>query len=232
MRIFTGKDYYDIGLGSGHDDSLVFQRQEDWLLSSKEIEAMGFPSLRMLGLKSKREKRPTTHTDRPFRMNGQAYHIYPVVVGFCGKLYYAYATVIGDATPIVHWAETDFTDWLHEQEIEVVSYRWDNTMLIKDYYAQKITPTIYAWMVSERITTLSYIGNYPTNFWQINAPTLKEAQFAKVFDPYMAFQEITLWIGGILSGTENPMVQITDDIVKAQKHGFDKKLSFRKAKSS
>jgi hypothetical protein len=87
-------------------------------------------------------------------------------------------------------------------------------------------------MVASRITTLSYIGEYPSSVWHVNAPNLKDAQFAKVFDPYMAFQEIALWVGGILSGTENPIVQITDDLVKIEKHGFDKKLSFRKAKST
>lgn len=231
MRIFTGKDYYDIGLGSGHDDALVFQRQEDWFLNTQEIESIGFPSRHTLrlALRSTRDRYSYAETDKPFTMNGQRYHVYPVIVGFCGRLYYAYATQIDEANPVVHWKETEFVDWLTTQEMD------DNGNLrstrIKTYYAQAITPAIYSWMVTERITTLSYIGSHPSNLWRINAPSLKEVQFAKVFDPYRAFQEITMWIGGILSGIEHPTVQITNDIVKAEKHGFERKLSFRKAKT-
>jgi hypothetical protein len=235
MRIFTGKDYYDIGLSGGHDDSLVFQRREDWLLNSQEIQSIGFPSLQSLRLvlRSTREKKfhPYGDTDKPFVMNGQTYQIYPVIVGFCGRVYYAYATRIEGAMPIVHWVEEDFSNWLETQELEVSSERWSGSTKVKSYYAQAITPAIYSWMVAERITTLSYVGDNPTNLWRINAPSLKELQFAKVFDPYMAFQEITMWIGGVLSGMENPTAQITDDMIKAEKHGFDRKLSFRKAKA-
>jgi hypothetical protein len=52
-------------------------------------------------------------------------------------------------------------------------------------------------------------------------------EFYRVLDAYSAFQRISEWVGGTLANTGNPMVAITDDRIKAHKHGFDR-WSFRK----
>jgi hypothetical protein len=62
--------------------------------------------------------------------------------------------------------------------------------------------------------------------WDVNADTLGSVQFAKVFDPFQAYQEIEMYVGGVLSGRENSMATVSDE-VRAQKHGMDK-TSFRK----
>lgn len=59
-------------------------------------------------------------------------------------------------------------------------------------------------------------------------PCLRDLSFQKVFDPFMAFQEISMYLGGVLARPDRPMLTITDD-VKAQQHGFDKH-SFRAMK--
>jgi hypothetical protein len=48
-------------------------------------------------------------------------------------------------------------------------------------------------------------------------------------DPFTLFQELSMFVGGVLPRNPNPMVEITDDKVKVAKHGFDK-WSFRKHK--
>ncbi len=55
---------------------------------------------------------------------------------------------------------------------------------------------------------------------------LFDIDFQKVVDPYTAYQELDMFIGGVLSAPSNPMIPITDkDRIK--QHGFDK-WSFRK----
>lgn len=60
-------------------------------------------------------------------------------------------------------------------------------------------------------------------------PCLKDFQFYRMVDPVTAFQEISMFISGILGGTAPPMVEVSD-VVRLEKHGFDKKISFRKGK--
>jgi hypothetical protein len=84
-------------------------------------------------------------------------------------------------------------------------------------------------MIANKIAIMTqyyprYAGrDYPV---QINPFTLKGIGFAKAIDPYTAFQELSMWIGGVLGGNSPETVSITDDKVLAESHGFDKE-SFR-----
>lgn len=60
----------------------------------------------------------------------------------------------------------------------------------------------------------------------IRNPCLKELEFFKIFDPYTCFQELSMFISGVMGGTAPPMVEISNDM-RIAKHGFDK-WSFRK----
>lgn len=57
-------------------------------------------------------------------------------------------------------------------------------------------------------------------------PSLKELGFYQVKQPFEAFQELSMFLGGVMGTGDRPMVQLTDKEVHA-KHGFDK-WSFRK----
>lgn len=59
-------------------------------------------------------------------------------------------------------------------------------------------------------------------------PELKKLQFYRIVDAYTAFQELSMFISGIMGGSVPPMIEISDKI-RAEKHGFDK-WSFRKQK--
>lgn len=63
--------------------------------------------------------------------------------------------------------------------------------------------------------------------WKWNCDTLKDYKFIKVLDPVQAFQELSMWVGGVLPQPGRPMVEITDNAVKIAKHGMDK-TSFRR----
>ena len=61
----------------------------------------------------------------------------------------------------------------------------------------------------------------------IYTPRLKDIEFQRVLDPYTAFQELDMYIGGVLPDTK-PTEEVADKY-KIQQHGFDK-WSFRKHK--
>lgn len=67
--------------------------------------------------------------------------------------------------------------------------------------------------------------------WRINQDSLKDIGFAKAVDPYTAFQEISMWVGGVLPDDGPETIQIVDDVIKIQKHGFDHPTSFRRSKA-
>lgn len=52
-------------------------------------------------------------------------------------------------------------------------------------------------------------------------PSLKKAEFFKVFEAYSAYQELSMFIGGVLTTSAPKTVEISNEM-KAAKHGFDK----------
>jgi hypothetical protein len=60
-------------------------------------------------------------------------------------------------------------------------------------------------------------------------PPLKAFNFHRVMDQFACWQEISMWIGGVMPGRQSPMVEISDTS-KIAKHGFDPVMGFRKRK--
>lgn len=85
-------------------------------------------------------------------------------------------------------------------------------------------------LIEEQITVLTYAPSMDKYYHGkeicINSDNLHSLDFGKIMDPYQVFQEISMWIGGVLPKTEQPMYQLSDK-EKIDKHGFDK-WSFRK----
>jgi hypothetical protein len=54
----------------------------------------------------------------------------------------------------------------------------------------------------------------------IRNPNLGELGFASILDPYTAFQELSMFVGGVLTQQTMPP-QVTDDVVLRDKKGFD-----------
>jgi hypothetical protein len=60
-------------------------------------------------------------------------------------------------------------------------------------------------------------------------PSLRMLEFYKMIEPTTAFQELSMFISGVLGGQSPSMVKVSDT-VRLEKHGFDAKTSFRKMK--
>lgn len=117
-----------------------------------------------------------------------------------------------------------------------VDVRMDS--LVDYFSAVPIRQTRAGRMIGERITIITKDPE-PIDFseaaretpWIVDGTNLGAMGFAKAMDPNSAHQEIAMWNGGVL-GSEGPgIVEITDDRIKAEKHGFHHPTSFRRAKA-
>lgn len=61
-------------------------------------------------------------------------------------------------------------------------------------------------------------------------PSLSDLDFATTVSPFTAYQNIEMFISGVLGGSSPKTLEISD-IHRLEAHGFDKKKSFRKEKS-
>lgn len=58
-------------------------------------------------------------------------------------------------------------------------------------------------------------------------PVLRDIEFYRLRDAFTAFQDIAMYLGGVLRGNENPTVALSDRD-RLAKHGMDPKWSFRR----
>ena len=90
----------------------------------------------------------------------------------------------------------------------------------------------YSGITSDRLMTPHYETGIPVflvNYQFIeHNPCLKEHEFFRTIDAFQAFQELSMFISGVLGGQSPLMVEISNES-KIHKAGFDEK-SFRKEK--
>ena len=243
MRIINGKDYYDNALAYGRDENIILVREKNNIMSDDEV-----------GHFNHRIYKP----DLTFTIGKIKYIINRVYVIFCGKLYYGVRTKTekGYISSPDHfiWNNAEFEHWILENNIthlhdsnfcgvsdipDRLPWMIENNIVSAIYFPEyldrrcKICHALYSenFTIIANTKTRSCIGGHQTEslYWLINSDRLKSVQFFKVFDHYAAFQEISMWVGGVLTNHGNPMVEISD-IIRVEKHGFDKKKSFRKDK--
>ena len=102
---------------------------------------------------------------------------------------------------------------------------WENYHIvdIKGYFQENI--------IQKRIIIATFDLFNPEPACRLNGDDLKKVQFFNKMDPYQAFQNISMYVGGVLPRLGNPIVEIKDDRVKIHKAGFDTKISFRHRKN-
>lgn len=251
MRIASDfRDYYDVGMAEGQDQSLVYQRYPI------VEEHKHYPFSTMFGSYSRR-----------YRHDWSLY-VRSYTIGFCGKFYKVlelntpenggrndkegrstrkwcynvadvdsyvkkYAPKRYDDYREKHWKKGN--DWNSEQRQHsfdnffngLPRSKWQKdptedelkrSQAWRDAWFQKHrSPIIVAEIVNEYEGKLTYNG------------CLKPFEFYRVFDPYLAFQEIAMWLGNQAVPIK-PILKL-DDVTMAEIKGFDK-FSFRKDPSS
>lgn len=164
---------------------------------------------------------------------------YIVLVLFCGKSYFGMVTFKAKDRQYpdvfyrdkVLWNLNDMqehSDSLKRKNLK--SYHDESTNNIVKRFSpfqgkeisNDILHELKAPVVSIPYKTHRYHGAKST--WEIN-PCLKDLDFAKAVDPFTAFQELSMYIGGVL-GVNKDGADITDDKMLRDKRGFNKH-SFR-----
>ena len=206
MRIISKfTDYYDNVQGFGIDKSLVYVR------NTQEVGKGNF------------EVNSSNYSFDQDRMYSAL-----ILVGFCGKIY-----------PLI---KVEFThgSWGISKS-RYFAYSRDDLLKIAEKENVKESKllnlargTLYNedFFSSDRSNYSNLFFEYKTpvfaknitGYLEIN-PCLKDFEFFKVVDPFTAFQEVSMYLGGVLGVGEPNTVAISDKMMACKK-GFDKQ-SFR-----
>lgn len=225
------KDYYDTAMGYGIDKTTVYKRT----------------------LKEKKIKKEKDLREEDITFSKYAYAIEQFVIGFCGEMYpgikvtkrtpdrYAgYINPEDKEKEFCFYNADDYMNFLKEEDIGlqrssyyywgISSYSVYSEKEIKDFFKtshwnflEKNFHDFYCPVFiykTGRLTRRSKQTNLTLN------PVLKDFKFVKVKDPYTAFQEVYMYLAGVLGNTEKDTTNISDKH-RIQQKGFDK-WSFRK----
>ncbi len=220
------KDYYDHITAFGVDKTIIYRRETKGL----QIKAVGLQDL---------------PPSEDFRTKAREYQCFYNIVGFCGKLYPVikverkdYNTK--DAIPEIFYlytieqVEAFLKSFGIKETKKVTRWRGFNTDLrrpnsLQDFFDAKDYKCLTKVFSDYRIPcfvwydTKGYINltlEIKTN------PRLKDYGFVKIKHPVDAFQELMLYVSGVIGSESKEVIEISDKD-KAKAHAHDGKYSFR-----
>lgn len=133
------------------------------------------------------------------------------------------------------WSADKLRAWAKKTKNEVgIDGPWELRKKLKfeDYFIPfTVSEKMRKYMVMNKVSILTEEEESGVRAsdraFRVNPSDLKRFGFAKAVDPYTAFQELSMWIGGVLGGTSPEIVTIKDDKTLIEGHGFDNRFSFR-----
>lgn len=226
VKLVGGKDYYDNAGQFGIDPAHIFVRHKNKILPAKEVNGQDtLPSRPLFKYYEWFSRGRGTHKYSP----NEDFHFENFTIFFCGKYYNGVrVSKFGEENYRFFYDKEAFKEFMTAQgfEFREKTYnRWRQRPVETniDYYQEKLIEndiTIAIGIEPDRKDLLNYM---------VDGFNLHDFQFQKVFPPFEAHQEIQMWISSSLNQNSSNMVQITDQVVKRDKHGFDK-FSFKKLK--
>ena len=252
MRIISkNHDYYDGVAKQGIDLSIVYMRNQEDIQYQKP--SSDFPKLRVSHLYNDDRRSYSFDLKTPMQIKDFMFQkvevfLKQVIVGFCGNIYpcikvelryLSNDTYSSEYQDYCFYSLESLKDFFEEtvninlektkgrsgllsrmdfKDISNFFQNYSNNKLQDLFYTKNVPVFIYRPTINQsHETTLEING------------LLKNYQFFKVKDPFSCFQEISMFVSGVLKSNENPMVSISDSD-KLHKHGFDK-YSFKKLPS-
>jgi hypothetical protein len=219
MRIFGGHDYYDCALSMGIDPTITLLRGKS---KSIAVEKAGGS---LLGRRLELYPQWTNST--------YGVGISNIAVAFCGKVYRGALGLRSLDKNEGIWSSARARSFVAQEKKRSIGvhHRWrDEKMTLEEYFTPFDAPDVLRnYMIANRVSILveEESNRSEESYFEVNPFTLKKIGFAKALDPYTAFQELSMWIGGVLGGTSPEIVTIKDDKVLIENHGFDNRFSFR-----
>lgn len=239
MRIISKfKDYYDSILAYGQDSNFVYMRKqieidsfnkvdEDWLYDIKR-NILPNISIHTVGARW----RSYDNISDPF------------IIGFCGKIYpcvylryeyYCEHTKTTKADTIYAYSYSDVISFLKKhklknelQDFEEDSFFWNSKSQLKKFFRMKADDFQKIFVDYKipifKINFDTNVLDHPINI--ILNPQLSTYKFYQKVDAYTAFQEISMYLDGVL-GVNAPETVDISDLMQRDKKGFDYR-SFKK----
>jgi len=217
-------DYYDHAAVYGVDKTVVYRRKREVVQGHRDL---------LNGRWDWGRDHHTFRTDNDQVCN----RVYLQVLGYCGALYpFVRATTdlgLEDPHPVFVFTSEEFGAWL--SGLSRPAFRWSfdkqdaskylqqDFSRFREFFLQHKTPLFLhtwrwsGWDWSERPAEGDLLLN----------PCLKDIEFTRFKDAPTAFQDIYMYISGVLGVPANATVELSDAIRQA-KHGHDGKYSFRK----
>lgn len=219
MRIISKfKDYYDYATAFGIDPKLVYVRTTN----SHTISSSSTNRISQLGALIAKQRR------RVFSDRFKCFY-----VGFCGNVYSGLSYYTDSTGSVVHSSHVNCTHQRHfiwnvsTIDLVILSHKMFSHRLYN------IETVEQALKTTQFHTPISMIDEFQQegivclvvdDDQIVINPRLLDYNFQHVIDPMSAFQEISMFISGPLS-TSNNMIELSDRD-RISKHGFDKQ-SFR-----
>jgi len=240
------KDYYDGVVGTtGIDKSIIYNRDsKEFIRKDKDYPKFLINSY---FLRKKTDVNPivdlTPYHNPPLKKDilYQTYKYF--VIGFCGKQYIGFKFFYEDKNTINNSIKYDIVYGYDNiiSYLDMTKKLYHNNNNFEEKYNKIIdlnTINIFREYNTPTFIYIDSIGYYTIGKNKIDHqsekfiinPILKDYEFYKVLDVYQTFQEINMFLGGVLGNNEKDIVEV-DNKTKILKYGFDLKTSFRKDKS-
>lgn len=218
-------DYYDSAIGfGGIDKSVVYNRKQ--IIASESSDVV----LKYLNVGSSKHFNIIPIKIRDNK-NVEFYKIY--IIGFCGKLYMCIEIGYLD----------NKTEFIYDQD-RIKTLFCDDLFLMKNKTTTSLIDELFKrianyndltifrkYKASSFSISLCYYNSRKYSFQNRNKseliinPLLQKMKFQTIFEPFTAFQEIEMFLGGVIGSNENNIIEI-EDKYRIESHGFDK-WSFR-----
>lgn len=239
MRIIakTHRDYYDSAQALGQDQGLLYVRDQRVFGTTDVFDDL---------LKTHLYLVDTDRRSRAYRLDASPAFYSVQIIGFCGKIYPS-VTVAATAEEGMPRTTLYKAEDVHTFVRENVDPKKAEIYFKKKKWRGSKKFEYYGWCGQHKIdrffeNCLSAQDKYMQKFMEASSPILvgrvtdknagvyadyelKSLEFFKVFDPFQAFQEISMFLGGMAS-PEKPIPPVSNDDMRDAK-GFDK-WSFRK----
>lgn len=222
-------DFYDHGMSFGYDPNDIRYVRE-------KLEITEADARKLFPIDSEIDRAPQGQIYSTRRCG--KFSLQPIMIVFCGKIYrcvkvadqttgYDQTACFYHTLDLSNYIKTRYRfefqkhagwDWLHDDRPRYLKFLDDQGDGSKNFYDRCIANRIIV-----AVRTLP--ANYGPDIWELNRQ-LKDLEFYRIMSPYQAYQELSMWIGGVLIQPDKPMVTVSD-AMKIHKAGYDK-WSFRK----
>lgn len=246
MRIFSKhQDYYDSCLSWGIDPNVLYLRREE-VIQEKDNKHKELQNNRIIDEFLGKRETSYSYAMRP----RDPMCVSRKIMIFCGKIYlgleidlFEYSSKVSKKYKWEDKEKFTKTCWSFEQveeflnkynvgfyELNSKDKRWNyRQKLTKEWVAHYFNLNKISY-TDEEIRELHFKYDTPniyiTRSEVVFNKILKDIGFVRCLDPYTTFQELSMFIGGIMGGKSPAMVEIEDEYRIAMK-GFNE-MSFRK----